>query len=287
MPWADSVALTRHDGRAHIRPSLLPGPTHEGGGLTKPHAICEVELLSRGPVEFSDRDYATGKIQALCELGHEPVLSAVVKLRLRDETTDSLPAIAEATLDLNGVAVRAHASADTMPEAIDQLDQRLSRRLRRHRKRLEDRRHEPEPEPARTHPGYVDLPTDDRKVVRHKSLAMRPMSVEEAADEMDLLDHGFYLYLDVDHDIDRVVYRNGDSGLRVVPRVNGEALPGRTRPPIHPAPLVLNHLPLNEAELLLDEGDEPFVFFAEPNTSRGQVLYRRFDGHYGLITPAV
>ena len=39
--------------------------------------------------------------------------------------------------------------------------------------------------------------------------------------------------------------------------------------------------------MLLDEGDEPFVFFAEPDTSRGQVLYRRFDGHYGLITPAV
>jgi len=84
-----------------------------------------------------------------------------------------------------------------------------------------------------------------------------------------------------------VVYRNGDSEFRVVPRVDGEALPGRTRPPIHPAPLVLNHLPLNEAEVLLDEGDEPFVFFAEPDTSRGQVLYRRFDGHYGLITPAV
>jgi len=255
--------------------------------LTKPHAVCEVELLSRGPVEFGDRDCAIGKVRALCELGHEPVLSAVVKLRLRDGTTDSLPAIAEATLDLNGVAVRAHASADTMPEAIDQLDQRLSRRLRRHRKRLEDRRHESEPEPAPTHPGYADLPADDRTVVRHKSLAMRPMSVEEAADEMDLLDHGFYLYLDADHGIDRVVYRNGDSGLRVVPRVDGEALPGRTRPPIHPAPLVLNHLPLNEAEVLLDEGDEPFVFFAEPDTSRGQVLYRRFDGHYGLITPAV
>jgi hypothetical protein len=113
------------------------------------------------------------------------------------------------------------------------------------------------------------------------------MIVEEAADEMDLLDHGFYLYLDADHGIDRVVYHNGDSGLRVVPRVDGEALPGQTRPPIHPAPLVLNHLPLNEAEVLLDEGDEPFVFFAEPDASRVQVLYRRFDGHYGLITPAV
>ena len=182
--------------------------------MTKPHAVCEVELLSRGPVEFGDRDYAIGKVRALCELGHEPVLSAVVKLRLRDGTTDSLPAIAEATLDLNGVAVRAHASADTMPAAIDQLDQRLSRRLRRHRKRLEDRRRESEPEPAPAHPGYADLPVDDRTVVRHKSLAMRPMSVEEAADEMDLLDHGFYLYLDADHGIDRVVARGSPRGRR-------------------------------------------------------------------------
>ena len=123
-------------------------------------------------------------------------------------------------------------------------------------------------------------------MVRHKTLAMVPMSVEEAADEMDLLDHGFYLYLDADHGLDRVVYRNGDGGLHVAPSVDGEDL-SDARPPISPAVLVLNHLPLEEAEVLLDEGDEAFVFFAEPGTDRGQVLYRRFDGHYGLVTPVV
>jgi hypothetical protein len=83
------------------------------------------------------------------------------------------------------------------------------------------------------------------------------------------------------------VFHNGDGTIHVVPSVVGEDLPGDTRPPIHPAPTVLNHLPLNEAEVLLDECDEPFVFFAEPDSGRSQVLYRRFDGHYGLITPAV
>ena len=48
---------------------------------------------------------------------------------------------------------------------------------------------------------------------------------------------------------------------------------------------MLNHLPLADAEALLDEGDEPFVFFAIPGSNRGQVVYRRYDGHYGLITP--
>ena len=174
-----------------------------------------------------------------------------------------------------------------MIEAIDRLEDRLGRRLRRHRKRLQDRRHRPEPEPAASHPGFASISPDEREVVRHKSLAMHPMTGEEAADEMDLLDHGFYLYLDTDHDIDRDVFHNGDGDIHNEPAEDGEYLQDDTRPPIHPTPLVLNHLPLLEAEVLLDEGDEPFVFFAEPEANRGQVLYRRFDGHYGLITPAV
>ncbi len=254
--------------------------------MSKPHAVCEVELLTRGPVRPADRTLATTKVRALCELGHEPVLSAVVKLRIRPVSNDTLDAIAEASLDLNGVPIRAHAAARTLAEAIDEMDERLTRRLRRHRKRLEDRHHDRDPEPVRTHPGYARLDPDEREVVRHKTLAMVPMSAEEAADEMDLLDHGFYLYLDADHGLDRVVYRNGDGGLHVAPAVDGEDL-SDARPPISAAALVLNHLPLEEAEVLLDEGDEAFVFFAEPGTDRGQVLYRRFDGHYGLVTPAV
>ncbi len=133
------------------------------------------------------------------------------------------------------------------------------------------------------------MPSDEREVVRHKTLAMYPMSLEEAADEMDQLDHGFYLFLDTDHDLDRVVYRNGDGNVNVVPAVAGEDLPGDTRPPIHSGSVVLNHLPLAEAAALLDETDDAFVFFADPGSdlNRGNVLYRRFDGHYGLITPAV
>ena len=255
--------------------------------MSRPHAVCEVELLTKGPVRVADRSMASEKIRALCEIGHQPVLAAVVKLHVRDNATDSLSAIAEATLDLNGVPIRAHASAETMPEAIDELDDRLTRRLRRHRKRLEDRRHDSEPETRRAHPGYAEIAADDREVVRHKTLAMAPMSAEEAVDEMDLLDHGFFLYLDAEHDIDRVVYHNGDGLIHVVPAVDGENLPGDSRPPIHPASLVLNHLPIEEAAMLLDEGDEAFVFFAEPGSGRGQVLYRRYDGHYGLITPAL
>ena len=255
--------------------------------MVKPHAVCEVELLTRGVISPRDREQAIERVQTLCELGHEPVLAAVVKLKVREKTALELPAIAEASIDLNGTPVRAHASGHSIAEAIDLLHGRLSKRLRRRRDRYEDRHHEPEPTP--NHAGYSAVPSDEREVVRHKTLAMYPMSLEEAADEMDQLDHGFYLFLDTDHDLDRVVYRNGDDNVNVVPAVAGEDLPGDTRPPIHSGSVVLNHLPLAEAEALLDETDDAFVFFADPGSdlNRGNVLYRRFDGHYGLITPAV
>ncbi len=43
---------------------------------------------------------------------------------------------------------------------------------------------------------------------------------------------------------------------------------------------------VEDAVGLLDAGDLPFVFFVDPDTRRGQVLYRRYDGHYGLVSPS-
>jgi hypothetical protein len=43
---------------------------------------------------------------------------------------------------------------------------------------------------------------------------------------------------------------------------------------------------LSEAEERLDASHEPFVFFVNVDSGRGNVVYRRYDGHYGLITPA-
>ena len=42
----------------------------------------------------------------------------------------------------------------------------------------------------------------------------------------------------------------------------------------------------DQAVTHLDLGGDPFVFFVDAGTARARVLYRRYDGHYGLITPA-
>jgi len=53
------------------------------------------------------------------------------------------------------------------------------------------------------------------EIVRTKRFLMKPMSAEEAALQMDLLEHGFFFFLDADTDRHCVVYqrRDGNVGL--------------------------------------------------------------------------
>jgi hypothetical protein len=44
-------------------------------------------------------------------------------------------------------------------------------------------------------------------------------------------------------------------------------------------------LTVSEAVARLERLGLPFVFFANPVTERGRVLYHRYDGRYGLGTP--
>jgi len=62
--------------------------------------------------------------------------------------------------------------------------------------------------------------------------------------------------------------------------------PGPTSIEVTVADVAPPALTVPEAMQLLDLDGERLVFFANAATGRGNVLYRRFDGHYGLVTPA-
>ncbi len=124
-------------------------------------------------------------------------------------------------------------SRPTMTEAVDELEARLRRRL----VQLEDRsrtRHRwtgvaSEHEwrhgdlPRRPVP-YFPRPEESREVVRHKSFAAAPMTVDEAAFEMDLLDHDFYLFTDLDSGQPALVHRLADGGYGVQGASSAEAV---------------------------------------------------------------
>jgi putative sigma-54 modulation protein len=160
-----------------------------------------------------------------------------VRLILKHEETKSVDTryVAEVTAALKGgVIVRGEQRAATINAAIDgvadaivrQIDRYKTRRTRSKRdgrgiSELEQEVAESftegseaaEPEPAGPAAPVKVRPT----VVREKRHGVRPMTVEQAAEQMDLLGHTFYVFQNVDNDAINVVYRrnDGDYGLIV------------------------------------------------------------------------
>lgn len=100
-----------------------------------------------------------------------------------------------------------------------------------------------------------------------------------------MLDYDFYLFTDGGTGQDAVVYRSGPSGYRLAELDPPTAL----CPPA--TPLTVSEQPAARLELpdaidRLNLSGAPFLFYADRTSGRGRVLYRRYDGHYGLITPA-
>ena len=198
------------------------------------------------------------------------------------------------TVDVNGEIVRAQRCAHEMREAIDLLQARLRHKLEhraQHRHALRRRpatpatgewRHGDSPSDR---PVYFDRPADERELVRHKTFVTSELTPDEAAFDMEQLDFDFYLFRDLASGGDALLERLSDGSYRLTRARPTTIETGPTvvswRSPSAPAPV----LGLDEAiERISADGDR-FVFFENTATGRGNVIYRRYDGHYGLIAP--
>jgi len=73
--------------------------------------------------------YARKKIAHLARYAPRPVLFARVKLERMADPAVERPAVAEATLEVSGHPLRAHAAAGQLEEAVDLLEDRLRQQL--------------------------------------------------------------------------------------------------------------------------------------------------------------
>ena len=261
--------------------------------MARSRAATEASVLvtTRGEVDRSAVEQAEGKIRHVIGYATQPVLAVRALLTMAPDPAIARPARAEATLDVSGTQIRATATAADMREAIDLLGSKLEQNLLQHQDR--DRTRHRWMGVASEHQwrrgglptrreAWFPRPPEEREVVRRKTFELEPMTSDEAAFEMDLLGHDFYLFKDATSSHDAVVFRDGEGNVAV----RGEAV---LRPDVPPGLEVVRTAPtLSEREAIgrLEVSGEPFVFYLDPATARGRVLYLRYDGHYGLISSA-
>ena len=113
------------------------------------------------------------------------------------------------------VILRSEASADdNLFLAIDKALAKMERQIRKHRTKLGKNLREEIPDV----PEYIEedqAEEQERKVVKRKTFPVRPMSVEDAIIEMELLGHNFFAFVNIDTERTNVLYlrKDGDLGL--------------------------------------------------------------------------
>jgi hypothetical protein len=257
-----------------------------------PAADVEVRVSAPARLGHEVIEYAETKVRSLVRYAHEPLLQARVRLTVHADPAVTRPVVAQGNLDLNGRPVRVQVAAATAREAVDALHDVLRRRLSRMTRdwsglrggrAMDEVQRWRRASGSALRPEYVPRPAGDREVVRRKTFAPPPSTVEEAAFEMEVMDFDFYLFTEAGSGQHSVLHQAGDRLLMA--QVHPE--PDRVTPgsvPVEISPRPAPQLSQAEAERRLELSGQPFLFFVDPERCQACLLYHRYDGHYGLLT---
>ena len=164
-------------------------------------------------VSESIRRYAEEKLGKLDRQLHE---LTQVELELCVEKNPSISAnqVAEATVWTKGPTLRAREASTDMKASIDRLTDKLRRQIEHYSAKR-----------SRRHSRGNGIPTgglmaNDEdvgpKIVKTKQFTIKPMSAEEAALQLELVGHDFFVFRNDESDEVNVIYRRRDGGYGLI-----------------------------------------------------------------------
>ena len=121
--------------------------------------------------------------------------------------------VLELTVKYNSIIFRAERSAENKYVALDDAIDKIIRQIRKNKTKVEKKLKDSAFKEAFAYP----VPdTVDYEIVKHKKFKMRPMDVEEAILQMNLLDHEFFMFTNADSGQINVVYKRADGNYSVL-----------------------------------------------------------------------
>lgn len=184
-----------------------------------------MDLVIKGKnmdVTDSLRDYAQQKLSRITKI-FDSIIDAQVEFNVIKNKSVQNDQIVEVTLHLSGGVIRAEEAKDNMYAAIDLVTDKVERQLRRFKgKHVNFDR-------TKTSSGVLELElpvtvvtpeefeeeAEHAQIVRNKQIQVEPMTPEEAARQMEMLGHDFYVFRNTDSKEVNVLYhrRDGHYGL--------------------------------------------------------------------------
>ena len=112
----------------------------------------------------------------------------------------------EITIPMKGTIVRAEQVSSDMYASIDMVEEIIERQLRKYKNKLIDQKQSAESF-SKAFAAEEAAEDEEIKIVRTKRFAVKPMDVEEACIQMELLGHNFFVFRNAETDEVNVVYK--------------------------------------------------------------------------------
>jgi putative sigma-54 modulation protein len=189
-------------------------------------------------IEVTDaiREYVHQKIEKAANHYQNLTTEIDVHLSVASNPRISASQNAEVTLFVNGSIIRAEESSESLYASIDLVADKIARQLRKYKEKRQDKtyiRTKDELEVA-DQAGATSLvadrqptlPDEVNEVVRYKYFAMPPMAVKDALEQLDLVDHDFYVFHNADTGQINVIYERNHGGYGLIQPKNGSNATG-------------------------------------------------------------
>ena len=257
-------------------------------GHTPILSLPPVTVFVRGAVVADEATYAENAVVRTITDVDRPVEGLRVRITRYVGRCDPPFAVAQVNVHVGDRLVRTQAGAPAVTGAIDLAADGLRRRLTRLCRHLAAEEAGAVTFTAQEWipPAPVGLPScaaRSRGLVRCKPYPLAVQSIDAAAFTMDLRDYPFHLFTEAGTDTDCLIDRGGPTGYRLR-RTVAVTESVQTAVPLTVWPRSAPWMRVADAVRLLNAAPaQPYVFFADPLTRRGAVVYRRYDGHLVLM----
>ena len=160
------------------------------------------------------KTYAEEKLEKIKKYIDEPILAQVFL------TVEKIRHTAEITITAKGVTIKAAEETNDMYASVDAVSDKIERQLRRFKERIKAHKPASDARERQVQKSIVEASsieeTKEPVVIKTKSFSMKPMSVEEAVMQMELLHKDFLVYTEASTENINVVYRRKDGNYGLI-----------------------------------------------------------------------
>lgn len=117
----------------------------------------------------------------------------------------------EATINAKGTIFRAEETTNDIYNGVDRVVEKLSSQMSRFKTKLQRKHKDHKEFQFAEIPEVAGEELEEMRVVRTKQFDLKPMTVDEAIMQMELLEHTFFVFLNVESDTVNVVYKRKDN----------------------------------------------------------------------------